>query len=93
MEKLTDFFRAAAKDPRITAMHILIYAALWECWHRDHFQSPVFISRKKIMGMTKISSIATYHKYMKELHRFGYIDYEPSYKPRMGTNVCFLPCT
>jgi hypothetical protein len=90
MERLNNFFVAAGTDERLTAMHILFYLSLFACWAQNQFQNPVFISRKKIMNMTKIYSVATYHKYMKELHAFGYIRYEPSYKPKNGTKVWVL---
>ncbi|SRR5579871_516098 len=87
MENLSRFFIAAENDARITATHILIYLALFECWNLNQFQNPVFISRRIIMRMTKIHSITTYHKYIKELDQFGYIGYEPSYRTKMGTRV------
>ena len=39
------------------------------------------------MKVSKISSKATYHKCMKELHNFGYLKYMPSYNPYKGSLV------
>jgi hypothetical protein len=39
------------------------------------------------MRISKISSKATYHKCLKNLHNLGYINYEPSYNPFKGSHV------
>ena len=39
------------------------------------------------MRINKISSKATYHKCLKNLHSLGYINYEPSYNPFRGSHV------
>jgi hypothetical protein len=87
MDQLSKFFTVAAQDSRIVSTHILLYVALLECSNQNQSQSPFFISRRKIMRLSKIHSIVTYHKYMKELYEFGYIIYEPSYHPMKGTKV------
>jgi hypothetical protein len=87
MEQLSRFFIAAQKDIRIRPTHILLYLAVFECWNQNEFQNSVFMSRRKIMHLTKIHSIAIYHKYMSELHEFGYFIYEPSYRPKEGSRV------
>jgi hypothetical protein len=86
-EKFLIFFGALAKDDRIHAFHITLYMALFQKWNLNDFQNPISVSRREIMRMSKIKGIATYHKYMKELCAFGYIGYEPSYHPKMGSKV------
>lgn len=39
------------------------------------------------MRISKISSKATYHKCLKNLHSLGYLNYEPSYNPFKGSHV------
>jgi hypothetical protein len=39
------------------------------------------------MRISKISSKATYHKCLKNLHALGYIEYQPSYNPFRGSHV------
>jgi hypothetical protein len=39
------------------------------------------------MRISKISSKATYHKCLKNLHALGYVDYQPSYNPFRGSHV------
>lgn len=40
------------------------------------------------MEIAMVRSIATYHKSIKELAYFGYIEYSPSYNPALGSTVC-----
>ncbi len=39
------------------------------------------------MEVAKISGLATYHKCIKDLHDYGYIQYEPSYNPAVSSQV------
>lgn len=39
------------------------------------------------MRGAKIFGLATYHKCIKDLNDFGYISYQPSYNPRVGSRV------
>src|SRR5689334_14591739 len=48
------------------------------------------ISRSQIMSQCKIASIATYHKCMRELHDLGYIIYNPSYHPILGSAITLV---
>lgn len=42
------------------------------------------------MHFSRIKSIATYHKCLKELMDFGYISYEPSYHPVNASSIWLL---
>lgn len=78
---MTDFFKRAVKDQRIITSHISLFAAICQCWQNSAFQHPVPITRRELMQLSKIASFATYHKCMRELNSFGYLRYEPSYRP------------
>lgn len=80
------FLIIAAQDERIMTMHICLYLVLCALDSRsvDIYFS---ISRREIMRLTKIRGIATYHKIIRELHTFGYIEYIPSYHPVNGSVV------
>jgi hypothetical protein len=83
----TKWLRRMAKDQRLLATHISLYTALFICWQRQGFVQPFAVCRRELMGFSKIASIATYHKCMKELDEFGYIRYQPSYHPKLGSQV------
>lgn len=83
-------FRHLANDHRITVWHSAIYMSLVNKWLSNGLVNPIAISRKEIMGQTHIGSIVTYHKCIRQLKEFGYIIYEPSYNPFIGSYVHLL---
>lgn len=60
---------------------------MFQFWNCNRFRNPISISRDEVMRISKISSKATYHKCLKNLHALGYIKYEPSYNPYKGSLV------
>ncbi|OOQ57881.1 hypothetical protein [Mucilaginibacter pedocola] len=79
--------RRMAKDERLNATHISLFTGLFVHWQRNGFTSPFAVTRKGLMGYSKIASIATYHKCIRELDAYGYIRYQPSYHPKLGSQV------
>jgi hypothetical protein len=90
VKELTIFYNAINDDPRIGITHICVYMALFQFFNLNGFQNPVNITRQKIMEVSKISGVATFHKCIKELHTYGYIEYVPSYNPMVGSRVFLL---
>ena len=84
---LAGFFEKVADDDRLNPTHISMYVSIFQLWNANRFKNPVSISRNMVMKVCKISSTATYHKCMKELHQFGYLEYAPSYNPFKGSLV------
>ena len=84
---ISTYFTRVLSDKRVGVLHIGTYLTLVLLWHRNNEQSPVRISRKQIMGLARIKSISTYHKYIQDLEKFGYIKYVPTYDSRTGTQV------
>ncbi len=82
--KMRSFF---AQDKRLTAFHISLYYALFFEWNENRFQNPFYIQRNEMMNASKIGSANTYTKCLKELHKFGYIEYLPSYNPNKGSTI------
>ena len=75
------------RDGRINVWHISIYIALLHLWGKNKFKNPVPITRKLVMQLAHINSIATYHKCVKQLEEFGYIHYAPNYNAFFGSAV------
>lgn len=84
---LTGFYDKILQDDRISSTHISLYMALFQFWNDQRFRKSIIIHRSEIMDLSKIRSVATYHKGMRELHQYGYIIYEPSYNPFAGSRV------
>lgn len=84
---LSAFFNAIAGDPRISITHIGIYAALLKHWGEKHFENPVQAFSHEVMKTAKISASTTYHRTIRDLHHYGYIRYEPSFKRNKASRV------
>ena len=87
IKHLTGFFDKVAQDRMLNPTHISLYIALFQFWNCNRFKNPISISRDEVMRISKISSKATYHKCLKNLHSLGYINYEPSFNPFKGSHV------
>lgn len=90
VKELTSFYSAIKSDPRIGTTHISLYMALFQFYNLNRFENPIQITRTAIMEVAKISGLATYHKCMKDLVEFGYIEYQPSYNPSISSQVVLL---
>jgi hypothetical protein len=87
IKHLTGFFEKVALDRTLNPTHISLYIALFQFWNCNRFKNPISINRDEVMRISKISSKATYHKCLKNLHSLGYINYQPSYNPFRGSHV------
>lgn len=74
-------------DSRLLSTHISILTAIFICWQHNQFREPFSVTRRKLMAFSKVASVATYHKCMRELIAYGYVKYQPSYHPRNGSLV------
>jgi hypothetical protein len=85
-----EVFNIMAADQRINVWHFSIYMSLFHKWLLNGGVNPISISRRQIMEQTHIGSIVTYHKCIRQLKDYGYIIYEPSYNPFIGSYVSLL---
>lgn len=76
-----------SSDARLTPHHVSLYITLFQFWNLNHFRNPISISREELMYISKIGSVNTYAKCLKELHAWNYIRYEPSFNPLRGSKV------
>ena len=88
----TSLVRRMEKDKRLLPTHLSLFTGLFICWQRNGFISPFGVTRKTLMAFSKVASIATYHKCIKELDEYGYIRYQTSYHPKLGSQVYWPPC-
>ncbi len=86
-KQLSGFYQRVAADNRLNPTQESLYKAIFQFWNAGRFQNPVSISRYELMRISKICAKATYHKCIKDLHNFGYINYQPSYNPFKGSLV------
>lgn len=84
---IRDFLNVVVEDPRIGPLHISLYFAILHYYSQGNGEIPVTVFGKDLMKHSKISSHCTYHRYIQELHKYGYIHYIPSYNPFLGSLI------
>jgi len=87
LQQLSRFIQRMVSDKRLRPIHVALSTALCEVWIANGFQSSYHVSRSKLMVASKINSKATYHKVMRELQMFGYLEYTPSYHPTQASII------
>jgi hypothetical protein len=88
---LSAFMESAKDDPRIGTGHISLYVSLVGLWWEKSFEKPLSVFSHEIMPLCKIAGSATYHRSIKELHEYGYIQYTASYNHFLGSLINFIP--
>ena len=86
-ERWFDFFDTIDNDPRLSVWHIALLTAIARLAYKQHEKRIIHVSRSKLMKLSHINSITSYHKYFKELQKLGYINYVPSYHPNYRSTV------
>jgi hypothetical protein len=84
---LNKTFEKFCEDERLTPFHVSLYYSLFQFWNMARFRNPISISRDELMHSSKIGSVNTYIRCMKELDKWGYIEYRPSFNPQKGSQV------
>jgi hypothetical protein len=87
LQLLSLFINHVVSDYRLKPVHIALSTALCQAWIASRFQRSYHVSRRKLMKASRILSRATYHKALRELQAFGYLEYHPSYHPLNGSSV------
>lgn len=75
------------EDPRLKVWHVALLLAIISLGYKQRQKQNIKVSRSKIMALSHINTIPTYHKYFKELQSLGYIEYLPSYHPGVRSEV------
>lgn len=88
VQLLSNFFASISDDARVTAYHISVYAALLFYWQAHGGGEKAFsLFSRDLLPFAKLSRPGTYHRIMKDLADFGYIQYVPSHSPVLGSLV------
>lgn len=80
-EKWFELLIAFHKDSRLTIWHLALLHAIVLLAYNQNDEQIIRVSRSKLMKVSHIDTISTYHRYFKQLQEFGYIIYYPSYHP------------
>lgn len=84
---LNGFFARLVEDKRMSSYHISLYFALFQQWNAERFEHQFVITRAETMEISRLGSVNTYARCMKELSEWGYIRYIPSSNLHSGSRV------
>lgn len=84
---LNAVLRKFAKDDRITSSHRSLYLAFFELWNQKHFPQTFMVNSKQVMELAKIRSRTTYIKLLQDLKIWGYLQYNSSHNPKIGSII------
>ena len=87
IKHLNATFILFSKDSRLNPSHISLYMALFQLWNFNRFIDIFYIHRNEVMELAKLGSHTTYHKCLKQLDHWKYIQYLPSHNPFKGSQV------
>lgn len=79
-----------SEDNRLSPYHLSIYNALFMLWNECGYAKELSINRNDVMLLSKIGNANTYTKCLKELNKYGYIIYNPSFNPLIGSKVTII---
>jgi hypothetical protein len=86
-DRLMNSLQIYMEDPRLNVWHFALLLAILTLGYKQGQKQNIRVSRSKIMALSHINTIPTYHKYFKELQNLGYIEYLPSYHPGVRSEV------
>jgi len=87
---LKSVFFLFGKDSRLNPTHISLYFAFFQLWNYNRFPEVFYVNREEVMRISKIGSKSTYHRCVKELHQYEYLEYSPSHNPFKGSQIKML---
>ncbi|PAM94608.1 hypothetical protein B4N84_11555 [Flavobacterium sp. IR1] len=90
MQTLLKYLKLFEKDTRLNVWHFSLLSAVLYLGYRQDQSKIIKVSRSRIMSLSHIKTLPTYHKYFKELQTMGYIKYTPSYHPAYKSEVELL---
>jgi hypothetical protein len=77
-------------DARLNVWHFALVTAILLLGAKQRQSKVINVSRSRLMALSRIQTLPTYHKYFKELQELGLIRYTPSYHPGYKSEVELL---
>lgn len=86
-DQIIDCLSIYIDDPKLNVWHLALLTAILSLGYRQGERQRIKVSRSKLMQLSHINTLPTYHKYFKQLQELGYIEYSPSYHPGYKSEV------
>lgn len=84
--QLLEIWHRFIQDKRVNCYHLGLMAS-YIYLSEIQGSTEISVTRRTMMALSHIRSYATYHKCTNELVRFGYIVYDPTYNPFIGSRI------
>ncbi|PIF71245.1 hypothetical protein CLU99_2010 [Flavobacterium sp. 2] len=82
-----NYFSLYLNDQDLNVWHLAILTAVLNLGYKQGQRRRINVSRSKIMALSHINTLPTYHKYFKQLQDLGYLTYRPSYHPGYKSEI------
>lgn len=82
-----ELMKKVLADQRLTVWHIALILAIISVSQEQNGNKLIRTSRKVLMSKSHIGSYPTYHKCLQELIVLNYLEYNPSYHPKLGSEI------
>jgi hypothetical protein len=89
-DMLMRYLSILKNEQELKVWHLAILTAILYLGQKQGRNKKIRVSRRKIMELSHINTLPTYHKYFNELQKFGYIIYTPSYHPEAKSEVVLI---
>ena len=89
MNQISQFLTFAHKN-NLSPCSISLYVAIVTTGWEQNNLNTIQVNRRKLMALSSIKSIATYHKCINDFVLLGKITYIPSYHPKIGSKIILL---
>jgi len=89
-DMLIGYLSILKNEKELKVWHLAILTAILYFAQKQRQRKKITVSRRKIMALSHINTLPTYHKYFKELQQLGYITYKPSYHPGGKSEVMLI---
>ena len=89
--EIMNFFSMYMNDPDLNVWHLAILTAVLNLGYKQGQRRTINVSRSRIMPLSHINTLPTYHKYFKQLQDLGYIKYSPSYHTGYKSEIELYP--
>ena len=86
-DQIIDYLSIYMDDPKLNVWHLALLTAILSLGRRQGEGQRIKVSRSKLMQLSHINTLPTYHKYFKQLQELGYIKYRPSYHPGYKSEI------
>jgi hypothetical protein len=84
------FLGELSHNLQLNVWHLALLSAIVQLANEQKETKIIHVSRSRLMAISHINSIKTYHKYFKQIQDLGIIKYTPSYHPGYRSTIEFL---